>query len=624
MCGITGFVDFQKNTSQTHLKNACNTLHHRGPDDQGVVILNASSANIGLGHQRLSILDISSLGHQPMFNEDKSIAIVLNGEIYNFMEIRKDLEAIGHRFRSNSDTEVAICAYEVYGMKCLDRFIGMFSIALYDANKQRFFMARDRAGVKPIYYQYKDGCLLFASELKALHQYPSFKKEINNEAVSLFFRYGYIKAPHCIFKDTNKLMPGHFAELNMNTGHLELHKYWDVLDYYNKPTIEIAEDDALKELDKLCTSAFQYRMVSDVPVGVFLSGGYDSSLVTAILQKNSTNKIKTFTIGFFEEKYNEANYAKKVAEYLGTDHHEYYCTTKEAQEIIPDLPFYYDEPFGDSSAIPTILVSRFARQQVTVALSADGGDEIFAGYKRYDQLTMVKKIRQLSPRFMTKLMAHALQLAPGQNAKLKKIAKVVGSKTEAAMNDELSRYYSGRELQTILSTSSVSDPLLIDESVLPGDADFINTLLAADYKTYLVDDILTKVDRATMSVGLEGREPFLDQRIIEYAAQLPSSLKYNKGNKKYLLKKLTHQYLPPEIMDRPKMGFSLPLNKWFRGDLKEYLYTYINRDAISQHGLVDGVYAEKIRDHFIAGKTGYETQIWLLLMFQLWWEKWMK
>lgn len=622
MCGITGFIDFNKKIELQHLTDACDTLSHRGPDDRDAVILESSFATIGLGHRRLSILDLSALGHQPMYSEDKSVVIILNGEIYNFKEIRAGLQQKGHTFKSDSDTEVILKAYELNGMDCLQQFIGMFAFAIYDSNKQKVFLVRDRAGVKPMYYTFSDGRLLFGSELKALHRYPGFKKDIDPEAVSLFFRYGYIKAPYSIFKNVHKLMPGNYAEMDLKSQQLHVHQYWDVLDYYNKPTLSISEAEATVHLDKLFTSAFQYRMVSDVPVGVFLSGGYDSSLVAAVLQKNSSNKIKTFTIGFKEEKYNEAHHAKKVADYLGTQHNEHYCTTKEAQEIIPTLPFYFDEPFGDSSAIPTILVSKFARQQVTVALSADAGDEIFAGYNRYDQLVQLKKIQHQLPGFLHKPAAGVLNSLAGKNARVKKIASVLSAGNDALLSDTLNRHFTDASLKKLLKKNN-SNIFLIDEKVMPQQNDFINKMLAADYKTYMVDDILTKVDRATMSVGLEGREPLLDHRIVEFAAQLPSSMKYNNGSKKHLLKKITHQYIPAHLMERPKMGFGLPVYEWFRGDLKHYLFQYICKEKMSRHGLFDEMYAEKIRDYYLAGKKGYETQVWFLLVFQLWWEKWM-
>lgn len=624
MCGITGFIDFNKKITNQQLINASNTLSHRGPDDSDVAIIESKNALLGLGHRRLAILDVSSLGHQPMYSDDNRVVIVLNGEIYNFKEIRNSLEEKGYSFKSTSDTEVIIKAYQHYGIACLEQFIGMFAFVLYDVEKQKIFLVRDRAGVKPLYYYFADGCLLFASELKAFHQYPVFKKEIEPKAVSLYLSYGYIKEPYSIFKNTHKLSPGHYATLNLVTQQLQLTQYWNVLDYYNKPTIKIDDKEATEHLESLLTSAFEYRMVSDVPVGVFLSGGYDSSLVTAILQKNSMNKIKTFTIGFKEDKYNEAVYAKEVANYLGTEHNEYYCSTKEAQEIITTLPYYYDEPFGDSSAIPTILVSRFARQQVTVALSADAGDEIFAGYGRYDQLITIKKIKQYIPSLLEKLSSKALQQLPVNGSRYAKLGEILSATTDVDISDSLSRHFTYKQVNALLNNPEKFKERLIDAYNIPTKSDFINTVLAADYKTYLVDDILTKVDRATMSVGLEGREPFLDHRIVEWAAQLPSSLKYNNGSKKFLLKELTHRYIPQTIMDRPKMGFGIPLNKWMKVELRTFVLEIISRKNLQKHNLFNEDMIINFRDSYLANSTNDTSKLWLILMFQLWWQEWME
>ena len=623
MCGICGFIDFNKTITRNQLANACDSIKHRGPDDGDVVFFESNNANIGLGHRRLAILDLSPLGHQPMYSDDKSVVIIFNGEIYNFKEIRVGLEKKGHHFLSNSDTEVIIKAYQQYGTDCISSFIGMFSIIIYDINLQKVFFIRDRAGVKPLYYYFADGCLLFASEIKVFHQYTNFKKEINKVAVSLYFKYGYIKAPHCIFNNTYKLLPGHLATLNLKDQSLELSQYWNVLDYYSKPVLKINEQDAIEQLETLCTSAFQYRMVSDVPVGVFLSGGYDSSLLTAILQKNSSNKIKTFTIGFEEKVFNEAEYAKNVARHLGTDHNEYYCTIKEAQEIIPTLPHYYDEPFGDSSAIPTILVSRFARKQVTVALSADGGDELFAGYSRYDKITKINTVQKLLPSFIKNTASSLIQAASGINMKGKKIAALLKAKNILNTSDLLSENFLDEELKMLLKNNSISTFTALNETGSIPDFGAINTLLAADYKTYLADDILTKVDRATMSVGLEGREPFLDHRIIEWAAQLPIGLKYNKNNKKYLVKQLTHKFLPEYMMNRPKMGFGIPFGKWLKGDLKPLFMEVVSADNLSKQNVLNTKYVLKIRDEFLNGQTNNDWQMWLIFMFLLWWEKWM-
>jgi len=623
MCGITGFVDFNKKLSAQHLHAACNTLKHRGPDDEGFVTIDSSFATIGLAHRRLSVLDLSPSGHQPMYSDDRKIVIILNGEIYNFKEIRQELEQKGFSFSTRSDAEVIIKAYQQFGMDCLQQFIGMFSLVIYDEQKQKVFLVRDRPGVKPLYYYCKDDCILFASELKAFHQFPDFKKEINHSALSLYFKYGYIKAPYCIFKDTYKLLPGHYAEIDLNNKNLQLHQYWNVLDYYNKPTIDINEKEAIKHLEDLCISAFKYRMVSDVPVGIFLSGGYDSSLVAAILQKNAADKIKTFTIGFKENKFNEAHYAKQVAEYIGTEHYEYYCTNEDATEIIPELPFFYDEPFGDSSSIPTILVSRLAKKHVTVALSADGADEIFAGYNSYDQLMRGNKIKNELPEFAKKGMSYLLNLSHHQ--KHKKIAAILLMNNIILENDLLSRYFLNSECNELIKNYDKADDInLVDAKQLPLKNSTINALLAVDYQIYMADDILVKVDRASMSMGLEAREPLLDHRIVEWVAQMPLSFKYNNGKKKYLFKQLANQYLPGKMMHRPKMGFGIPLEKWMKEDFKKIIQQTLDNQSLQKHGLFDEKYVADSLTHFFSGKRNNSRQIWLIFMFQLWWKKWME
>ena len=631
MCGLTGFIDFNKKITQTALDKATNTLQHRGPDSTKAEIYDFPECLVGFGHRRLSILDLSESGNQPMHSEDENVLLVLNGEIYNFLEIRHELEALGHTFRSNSDTEVIIHSYQAFGITAISKFIGMFSFALLDKKKQQLFIVRDRAGVKPLYYYHKDDCILFASELKAFHQYENFKKEINTEAVNLFFKYGYIPAPHTIFNNTYKLIPGNYLLINLLNKNVHKIEYWNVLEFYNKPKLNISEQEAEEATESLFSSAFQYRMVSDVQVGVFLSGGYDSSIVSAILQKNNTKKIKTFTIGFHEEKYNEAPHAKLIANHLGTDHHEYYCTTKEAQDIFPILADLYDEPFGDSSAIPTTLVSRFARNEVKVALSADGGDEIFAGYNRYKQLSTISGPFNRAPVFLRSATSSIINSLPlkhipllrKKTQKFSKLAELLANSDMKGVSDTLSKHYTDNQLFQLLPGYNPAPDLYSQIGKINNENDLLNTLLALDYKTYLVDDILVKVDRATMSVGLEGREPFLDHRIIEFVSQLPSDLKYRNGVKKYILKKIAYKYIPKELLDRPKAGFGLPVYEWFKNDLREYLFYYINEEQLSKHNYIDVGKAINIRDEFLKGDNKNATQIWLLLMFQMWWNKWM-
>jgi len=629
MCGFTGFIDFNRKLTKGHLNTANDVLKHRGPDSGAVAFFETSEANIGLGHRRLSIMDVSSNGSQPMYSDDKSVIIILNGEVYNFKEIREDLVAKGYSFHSDSDTEVIIKSYQQYGIECVHKFIGMFAFALYDIKKQEVYLLRDRAGVKPLYFYKKNDNLLFASELKSIYTYPVFEKIISQKAVSLFFKYGYIRAPYTIFMDTHKVRPGYYMKISLRTKQVEEIKYYDVLDYYNKPKLDISEEEATQEVERLFTSAFQYRMVSDVPVGVFLSGGYDSGVVTSILQKNNTQKIKTFTIGFNEEKYNEAPHAKKMAAYMGTDHNEYYCTTKEAQDILPTLADVFDEPFGDSSAIPTILVSRFARKHVTVSLSADGGDEIFAGYHRHSYLHKISRRLSNSPGFLLGIGRNVSTISSAIMPGLKKksafvrLNDILQDSSDQNVADVFSQHYTRPELVALLNGKTRNIGLYDDIPTINDGNDFINRCLALDYNTFMVDDILVKVDRATMSVGLEGREPLLDNRIIEFVSQLPSELKYNNGEKKYLLKKIAHKYIPKELLDRPKQGFGLPVNEWLRNELKDFLYEYLNEEQLSKHKLIDIPKALTLRDDFINGKDVAQEKIWLLLMFQLWWNRWM-
>src|SRR5689334_13538260 len=385
MCGITGFIDFKRSSSEDILIRMSNAISHRGPDGEGVLFVETNDASLGLGHRRLSIIDLSSAANQPMHFD--GLHVIFNGEIYNYSEIRNELIALGHTFITHSDTEVILHGWQEWGEKCIQKWRGMFAIALFNESKNELICMRDRAGVKPFYYYFNDGLFLFGSELKSLIAHPRFNKELNTDAAASFLQYGYVSSPYCIYGHTHKLPAGHILRFDLRAHDFKVKQYWNVYDYYNKPKLSIDFPDALDETEKVLSQSFEYRMVADVPVGVFLSGGYDSSCVTALLQKNSTEKIKTFTIGTTAAKLDEAPFAKEIARYLGTDHTEYYCTPQEALEIVPQLPFFYDEPFADSSAIPTILVSRLARKKVTVALSADAGDEIFAGYNRYDYIS---------------------------------------------------------------------------------------------------------------------------------------------------------------------------------------------------------------------------------------------
>ncbi len=628
MCGISGFIDFRTKLGRADLVRMTDALIHRGPDASGYECWQTDKYTIGLGHRRLSIIDLSEGGKQPKTKSNWTITY--NGEIYNFEEVRKELQQLGHSFTSSSDTEVIISAFIQWGPDAVQRFIGMFAFALYDSNTKTVYLFRDRAGVKPLFYYQKDGMLLFSSELKSFHAIPQFDKTINPNTITSFMEYGYIPNPHCIYTHCRKLEPGHFLKVNLNNQDISKHKYWDVEDCYAEAPLDISEEEALKEIEKTLVSAFNYRMVADVPVGVFLSGGYDSSLVTAMLQKNATQKINTFTIGFEDQKYNEATYAKEVAEHLGTNHTEYFCTQKEALEIIPTLPHFFDEPFGDSSAIPTILVSKLAVKDVKVALSADAGDEIFAGYSRNASFLKYYNTRKKLPDFLSNAGGAALNVLNKNNfgdvgARNKdKITQLLRLKNPSP--SEFMKIYlqnlTPSELKQLLKNYHTGVSSAFDNKKTYHQ-DALNTMLQTEYKTYLVDDILAKVDRAGMSVSLEGREPFLDQRIIELVARLPSSMKIKNGSLKYLEKELTFKYLPREMMERPKQGFGVPIMQWLKTDMADYVHTYLGEKLVKEQGIFDVALINKMREGFLKNEqTSHYSWLWFVIMFNAWYEKW--
>jgi len=641
MCGISGFIDFKKKSDIDILQSMTNTLHHRGPDGSGFELIEHSNAQIGFGHRRLSIIDLTEHGKQPM--QFEHLWICFNGEVYNYAEIKKELTGLGHSFSGNSDTEVIIHSFAEWGEKCIDRFIGMFAFVIYDSKTGTVFCVRDRAGVKPFFYYYQDGLFLFSSELKSFHQHPRFKKELNKSSVAAFMQYGNVPTPHCIFNNCFKLKPGHSITFSLLEKNLSdsifpdiQHQYWNVYDAYNKPKLTIDFETAKIETEALLSSACNYRMVSDVPVGVFLSGGYDSTAVTALLQKDRTEKLKTFTISVPDIGLNEAEYARQTAEFLGTDHTEIECTQKDALDLISDLPFYYDEPFADSSAIPTTLVSIMARKEVTVALSADAGDEVFAGYNRYDYLMRYGKKLQSIPGFARKTMAELMNMVPAHRIpvlknkynfpnRYEKLKSLLRDPSSEQMMLSLSQQYTEKQLNELLEfkpenlITAYTSKELLNPYFSP-----LSYMMAIDYQTYLVDDILQKVDRATMTASLEGREPFLDHRVIEYAAQLPNDFKYHNGIKKHIVREIVHKYIPKEKMDRPKMGFAIPLASWMNNELKDMVNSYINENSIKEQGLFNWEAVNRLKIAFFSGKTEYDFKLWYLLMFQMWYERWMK
>lgn len=630
MCGIAGYIDFRQRTLPETVGKMLRTLLHRGPDDMGSQYFNHSNVTIGMGQTRLSIIDLSEAAHQPMNYKD--LCIVFNGEIYNYKEIRKELESMGHSFHSNSDTEVIIHAYDFWGEEFVNKLIGMFVIAIYDKIKGTFLIFRDRAGVKPLFYYWHEGLFVFGSELKALMAHPSFAKEIDGNAVPLYFDFGYIPAPHSIFKNTFKLEPGKYIKVNLSGNDLSQYDYWNVDSFYVRPKLKISYSDAKEQVHNLLISSCNYRMIADVPVGIFLSGGYDSSLVTSILQKDRTEKLKTFTIGF-QEGNNEAPYARQIAHYLGTDHTEFICTTREAQDIIPDLPYYFDEPFADSSAIPTILVSMVARTKVKVALSADAGDELFAGYtdyyKLYRHATVLNKIpHPLNPIIKPSLSFLARLLHSGRpvtSHKLLSIGKALNQnrKVQATQLRKMASSLPAFYRQRLFNYGVLAYKTKFDND-FSRFASILDIALAIDYEMYLQNDILNKVDRSTMSVSLEGREPLLDHRLAEFVIQLPDEFKYNNHQGKIILKDIVRDYIPKHLIDRPKTGFSVPIYKWLKGDLYFLIDEYLNEKSIKESRLFDYKFVSLMVREFKNDKFYYKPIIWKLLMFQMWFSRWMK
>lgn len=631
MCGIVGFISNIK--KEEVLFDMLNSQSYRGPDDKGTYIDEKSGVHIG--HNRLSIQDLSSHGHQPFESDCKKYVIVFNGEVYNFKIIRDELKYLGYNFLSKSDTEVILYSYKEWGIACVEKFIGMFAFCILDKLKNKLILVRDRAGVKPLYYFIDNDNFMFSSEIKSFHKHSYFTKKQNLEVLPYFFQFGYIPSPYTIFQNCYKLEPGHYLEYNLDDSSIVKTKYWDVNDFYQKEKFLKSESEILEELEKLLCDAISLRMVSDVPVGVFLSGGYDSSLVTSILSKKLDSKINTFTIGFDDENYNEAKHAKVIAEHLGTNHTEYYMKNSDMLNLVKSLPYYYDEPFGDSSALPTMIVSKIARQYVTVALSADGGDEAFCGYSKYFFLNKFDNI--FSSNIKKSLLKNGLNLFTPDNIeninnllpkkikqtnikdKFNKFKRAINSDTKEEMFANASSYVDYETITKFLKVNK--NKKVFSKWKKIDNLEFLNQMMSIDYKAFMCDAVLTKVDRATMSVGLEGREPLLDHRIIEYMARIPLSLKYKNKNGKYLLRQILYKYLPKQFVDKPKSGFQIPLDDWLRGELKPMVEKYLDIEKLDSN-IFNVNEIKKLKEEFYLGEN-IGTQIWLILTYQMWKEKWL-
>lgn len=634
MCGFVGYIEKENND---FLEKMLKSIDYRGPDDSGTYRHVNDNIFVNLGHVRLSILDTSSLGHQPIISDCNDIIMVYNGEVYNFKDIQKELIKLGYIFKSNSDTEVILYSYKEWGIKCVDKFIGMFAMSIYDKQKNKMFLIRDRAGVKPLYYFVKDDLILFGSELKTFHSHKRFEKKLNKEVLGYFFQLGYIPAPWTIFENCFKLQPGSYLEYDLKNNQFEIKEYWNLLDSYNQENNDKSEKEILEDLEELLIDSCNLRMVSDVPVGVFLSGGYDSSLVTAILSKHQKQQIKTFTIGFYEKDYNEANHAKTIAEYLGTKHTEYYCTKDDMLDLFDKLPQFFDEPFADSSSIPTILVSQMAEKDVSVVLSADGGDEVFFGYSKYFALDNIsknnlKKYKILVNLFSSKNIAFFNKLLPKKyrqtniKEKYNKFKNALDSKDNKEMFLNSSSVIASKEVRKLLKPICFKS---FEETNFNwfdklNREDINASMMLTDYRTFMLDDVLTKVDRSTMSVSIEGREPLLDHRLSEFMANISSDLKFKNKKGKYLLREVLYKYLPKELVERPKSGFNIPLASWLRNDLKHIVDKYLSKDRIMESDVFNVAEVEKIKNEFyVKNNMEVANSIWHLLVFEMWKDKWL-
>lgn len=626
MCGICGFISKKTITSE-QLKLMNDTMYHRGPDDNGEEIYPAADGySVGLAQRRLAILDLSELGHQPMHSKDKRVSVVFNGEIYNFHEIREELR--DYQFCSSCDTEVIIAAYLKWGISCVDKFNGMFAIALFDRDTQNLYLIRDRIGKKPLYYWLDEGNLVFASELKPIMACTGYKKNIRTDVISRYLYHQYINAPDTIFENTYKLEPG--TILQFHAGEISTWKYWDIKKvYHEQRQITVNDyDRAKEELKERLNNSVKMRMISDVPLGTFLSGGYDSSLITAIAQSQSKQPVKTYSIGFGEEKYNEAKFAKEVAKHLGTNHTEMYINEKEMFGLVSSIARFYDEPFADSSQIPTMLVSELAKRDVTVVLSGDGGDEFFCGYNVYKEVELAQKIDILGELTYRVCKLPLIEKADILKKMPFKVRVIAGNRNKETKTQFGASSY--QEMSYAMVKGEVI-PILYQVESEYREKNWQERRMLLDMDTYLPGDILCKVDRASMKYSLEARCPILDKEVMEYSYRLPHSFKYSGGVKKKILKDIAYDYIPRELLDRPKVGFGVPLDKWLRGPLKEALLDMTSHDFLIRQGIFDADFVCKIMSSYMqrgdagpATGANYSKIMWAYFIFQQWYKEYIQ
>jgi asparagine synthase (glutamine-hydrolysing) len=640
MCGIAGFWSSPGNQREmlVLVREMTNALQHRGPDDAGQWA--DASSGIALGQRRLSILDLSPLGHQPMCSESGRYWTIFNGEVYNYRELRKELPGVA--WRGHSDTEVMLAAIERWGLeRAVQRFVGMFAFALWDTRERLLHLVRDRIGIKPLYYGFVGDGVLFGSELKALRCHPEFMGEIDRDALALFVRHNYIPQPYSIYRDTHKLTPGTILTLRSPSDRdARPQSYWcmrQVVEAGQADPFTGSPVEAIEQLKSLLSESVRLRMIADVPVGAFLSGGVDSTTVVALMQAQTAQRVKTFSIGFLNQEYDEAPYAAEIARHLGTDHTELYARPEEVLELIPSLSYYYDEPFSDSSQIPTMLVSALARKQVTVSMSGDGGDELFAGYPRYmlgQQVAQLLKIPKYLRMFGARVISGGVGMFPERwlpNTTISNsrplrdlLSRRRLDKLRLALQcDTVEQLYlpviSHAAAPTELVLAS-SEPLttMTDRSRWSRLNSSVHQMMYLDLLTYLPDDILTKVDRASMSVALEARVPLLDHRVIEFSWRLPLSLKLRQGVAKWILKQIAYSFVPQKLLQQPKRGFAVPLGAWLRGPLRAWAEDLIDETAVRNQGFLNTHVVRSLWKDHLHGNADNHAALWDVISFQAW------
>ncbi|MFM0053596.1 asparagine synthase (glutamine-hydrolyzing) [Caballeronia grimmiae] len=642
MCGIAGFLTrgrLDESSAMPRLRGMCDSLERRGPDDAGYWI--DAQAGVALGHRRLSIVDLSEFGHQPMASACGRYVIVYNGEVYNAEDLRKALDAQRGRadWRGHSDTEVLLAAFAQWGIeKTLDKAHGMFAFALWDRHERVLTLGRDPLGEKPLYYAWLGDTFVFGSELKALRRHPAFRDVgVDRDALGMYMRYLSIPAPHTIYEGISKLPPGSLATVRPAYGDVVVRPYWRLEDVVARAKAEPFEGDAVGELDSVFRKVLRDQMVADVPLGAFLSGGIDSSLVVSLMQAESARAVKTFSIGFDQAGFNEAKHARDIAEHLGTEHHELYVTADHALAVVPQLPQIYDEPFADSSQIPTFLVSQMARSHVTVSLSGDGGDELFGGYNRHvaaqglwDKLSRVplparaltaRCVRGLGAERLDRMTAPLVGIMPASLRHTQvgeKLLKLADAMSAEGLDASYERLVSAFDAPEQIVPGCRASIVASAAGSLPASLTNAERMMYLDAVRYLPTDILAKVDRAAMHVSLETRVPFLDRRVVECAWRFPLSMKVDKGVGKVVLRNLLDRYVPRKLFERPKHGFSVPIASWLRNELRDWASDLLSSDRLRREGYLNEPMVRKMWDQHLAGTHSWHTRLWAVLMFEAW------